>query len=289
MYGNYLDRLKADSIDIYAMEAYLAGETIFHYSAEKNKRYPIYSVTKSITSSAFLLACADGLLTAETPVSEFLPNRYKSMMNRDFALLPSKRFLTMTAGEFPFRPCGNDWLETILLLNIDFSDRSFHYSNIPAYILGAAVENAVGKHLIEYLDRRLFEPLGIPRPICETSPEGFFYGATGMTLSVSELTLLGRLYLENGTYNGTNIIPPQFVSEAVTPYIKTNKGDSYGYFFRIADDHFSMVGKWGQRCMIYPEHELVIAYLSYQPEKSEELYRYMNEFAHSLTAPNISQ
>ena len=288
MYGYFIDRLKAAKLDIYAMEIYCGGETIYRYEVGKAVRYPIYSVTKSVTSAAFSIACAEGLLTAETPLSELLPGRYKKIMGRDFSRLPFKRFLTMTAGEYPFRPYGDDWLETCLSIHADFSDTSFHYSNIPAYFVSAALENAVGEPLIKYLGSRLLEPLGIPEPPYAKSPEGYFYGATGMSLSVSELAKLGILYLENGICSGRVIIPSEQIDEAVAGHITTNRGDGYGYFFRAADDHFSMVGKWGQRCIIYPKQKLVIAYLSHQPDRSEELYAAVNDFARSVTAPHTS-
>ena len=289
MYGNLVDRLKADSLDIKALEIYFMGETVFHYVFGNNQRYPVYSITTSVTSAAFSLACSDGLMTAEIPLAEFLPTRDKNNMSRDFINMPIRRFLTMTAGEYPFRPFGDNWLKTSLSLNIDFSDATFHYSNIPAYFVSAALENALGEPLITYLNRRLFEPLGIPEPPHSISPEGYFYGATGMSLSVSELAILGKLYLQKGLWNCENIIPSKYINEAITPYVLTNKSDSYGYFFRVGDDHFSMVGKWGQRCIVYPKYSLVIAYLSHQPERSEELYCKINNFAHLITAPNTSQ
>ena len=278
--------LNKASLDIYAAHIVLCGETVFHYDNGAFERYPVYSVTKSITSAAFSLACADGLMTTDTPIADLLPKRYRNQISDNLRKLPIKRFLTMTAGEFPFRPDGDDWLKTILSLDIDFTDKTFHYSNIPAYFVSAALENTVEETLIDYLDKRLFDPLGIKRPPYSLSPEGYFYGATGMYFSVSELARLGSLYLHKGHCGNEIIIPSELITEAVTPYVHTKKGDGYGYYFRIADDHYSMVGKWGQRCMIYPKHELVITYLSHQPYRSEELYHVMNAFAHSLTAPN---
>ncbi len=289
MYGYFIDRLKAASLDVYAMEIYFRGETVFHYDIEDDRRYPVYSVTKSITSAAFSLACGDGLLTADTPLYQLLPKKYSTKMSEALRAVPFKRFITMTAGQYPFRPYGDDWLETVLLLDTDHSNAAFHYSNIPAYLVGVAVENTVGMPLIKYLDRRLFEPLNIPEPPFSVSPEGYFYGATGMSLTVAQLARLGRLYLQNGQWNGEMIIDPELIKEAITPHVSTGKEDSYGYFFRVAEDHYSMVGKWGQRCMIYPKHGLVIAYLSHQPEYSDMLYDAVRDFAKSITAENISR
>lgn len=279
MYGRFIDKLSSDSFDVLAFEVYHQGGTGFLYEKESGKRCPVYSVTKSITSSAFSIACGDGVVSPDTPLAQLLPKKYTAELPEGFDKLPMSRFLTMTAAEYPFRPSGENWLDTIFSLDVDYSVPSYHYSNIPAYLVGAAVENAVGKKLIEYLDERLFAPLGITQPPYSTSPEGCFYGATGMSFTVEELTRLGRLYLQNGDWNGTQLIGERFVKAAVTPHVDTGFGDHYGYFFRIAEDHFSMVGKWGQRCMIYPKYDLVISYLSNEPERSAQLYEAVKAFA----------
>ncbi len=270
MFEQVLTRLEADNFTLHSMEILQDGGSMLHYGAET--RFPVYSITKSVTALAFALACDDGLLSADVPLSDFLENRYQPLMSADFREMPFRRFLMMTAGEYPFRPEGEDWLAGIFALNTDYSDCSYHYSNIPAYLMGAAVENAVGGDLMGYLNRRIFGPLGIPQPPYQTSPEGHFYGATGMELTAQELARLGQLVLQGGTWEGHTLIREETVRELTAPRITTSRGDHYGYFFRVACDHVSMVGKWGQRCMIYPKHDLVVAYLSHQPERSEELY-----------------
>ncbi len=271
MFNTLFERLEKSGLDIYAAEIIHDGETVLHKCFNGNIRRPVYSITKSVTSTAFSLACDDGLLSPDARLSDFMESRYKPLMSDDFIKLSFHRFLTMTAGRFPFRPSGENWCKSILSLDTDHTDDSFHYSNIPAYLVGVAVENAAGGDLSSYLNKRLWEPLGISPPPFQTSPEGHFYGATGMELTVNELALLGKFYLDSGSINGKQIISKAAMNRLVTPFVKTNENDSYGYFFRVADDHFSMSGKWGQRCMVYPEKKLVAAYLSHQPERSKEL------------------
>ena len=282
MYDLFLKRLKEADLGIHAIEVFHNGETVLHHTTGEDIRFPVYSVTKSVTSAAFSLACGDGLLSAEMPLADFLDTRYRPMMTEDFKKMPFARFLTMTAGKYPFRPDGDDWLSMILSLDTDYSDTGFHYSNIPAYLVGAAVENAVGGDLKSFLEKRLFEPLGIPAISCRTSPEGHFYGATGMELTVHEFALLGRLYLQKGEWQGAQIINEKAVIEAITPHVETGAGDCYGYFFRVAEDHFTFSGKWGQRCLVYPDEGLVIACLSHQPERSDELCRLLESCAEEI-------
>ena len=271
MYDSIIDMLSAEGLDLHGIEITQNGEPVLKRIYDEDIRYPVYSVTKSVTSAAFSLACDDGLLSADTPLSEFLEKR--ADMPKAFKELTFSRFLTMTAGKYPFRPEGDDWLEFVFSLGTDFTDSGYCYSNIPAYLVGRAVENAVGGDLMKYLDKRLFAPLEIPSPKYAVCPQGHFYGATGMELSVHELTKLGQLYLNGGIFAGERILSEQAVRETVTPRLDTGFGDSYGYFFRIGKDHYSMVGKWGQRCIVYPERKLIVSYLSHQPERSDELYR----------------
>lgn len=271
MYDSIIDMLSAEGLDLHGIEITQNGEPVLKRIYDEDIRYPVYSVTKSVTSSAFSLACDDGLVSADMPLSELLGKR--ADMPKAFKELPFSRFLTMTAGRYPFRPEGDDWLEYIFSLGIDYTDSAYCYSNIPAYLVGRAVENAVGGNLIKYLNKRLFEPLKIPSPKYALCPQGHFYGATGMELSVHELTKLGQLYLNGGVYAGERIISEQAVRETITPRLDTGFGDCCGYFFRIGKDHYSMVGKWGQRCIVYPERKLIVSYLSHQPERSDELYR----------------
>ena len=276
----FTESLKAAGLDIHGAELFYKGQA--YRTGRCDVRLPIYSVTKSITSAAFMLACDDGLLSPELPLSQFLESKYHPLMSEDFKQLPFSRFMTMTAGRYPFRPEGDDWTRSILSLDTDYTDTAFHYSNIPAYLVGAAVENVYGGELLSVLDKRIFSPLSIPAPPCQTSPEGHFYGATGMELSVSELATLGRLFLSCTEPDGTRLISQEAVKRAVSPLVDTGRGDSYGYFFRTDKLGFYMRGKWGQQCIICPEKQLVLAYLSHQPERADELHAAAKAFVSQI-------
>ena len=281
MISTPFEELSHSGLSLLALEVYRDGKTLLHFSREE-KRYPIYSITKSVTSAAFSLARDDGLIEPDTRLSELMTQKYRTAMPQGAAQLPLSRLLTMRAGKLPFRAEGENWTEYIFSLDIDYSDDRYCYSNIPAYLVGAAVENAIGGDLPKYLKKRLFDPLGIEDPIFAKSPEGVFYGASGMELNVHELALLGELYLRKGLWNGEQLISEASIADSVKPRVDTGYGDSYGYFFRVEPDHYSMMGKWGQRCMVYPEKDMVIAYLSHTPERKDELYALMKRYAETI-------
>lgn len=281
MFNDLISAINREGLDVHAIEVLKNGIAAERHIFDEDRRYPVYSITKSVTSSAFSMLCDDGLLSPDMPLYRFLPNGYEEYMTDSFKALTFERFLTMTAGDLPFRPTGEDWLENCLTLDTDNSDTGYHYSNIPAYLVGVACENVCGSSMGDFLEKRLFDPLGIKMPKFAADGQGRYYGATGIELTVHELSMLGQLYLQNGSWNGFQIISEDSVRTAVASHVRIIEG-GYGYFFRTKSDHYMMSGKWGQRCIIYPEKNAVISYLSHLPENSDRIEQLVEEYAGSF-------
>lgn len=282
IFSKLIDEMEANHLNVHGIEIFQDQNTVFRHMWNADIRYPIYSAAKSFTATAVGIASDEGKLSIDAPLSEYLEKRYlqnmPSHLRQDFCKLPIKRFLTMSVNGYPFRPMGDDWLETVLQTNADYSGTSFAYTNVSAYLAGVACENAVGGSLPEYLQSRLFEPLGIEHPAFQSDPQGRFYGATGMYLTVHELSLLGQLYLQKGIFNNKRILSESWVNEATKLQINNPDG-GYGYFFWRNGDHFSISGKWGQKCLIYPQKNLTLTYLGDMPESSGKMQSIAEKFA----------
>ena len=282
MMERFIHAAEKEGVLPYGMTVFRKGKTVWNTEAETGKRYPVYSATKSFTSSAVGLAVEDGLMSTEDRLQRFFPEELRQVPEdaaEFWSGLTVSRLLTMTVPGLPFRPSGDNWL--LACLSIPESTdgkRSFWYSNLPAYLAGVIVERAVGENTADYLDRKLFEPMGIPRPDMQFCPSGHFYGATGMKLTAYELGCLGQLYLDRGCRNGLRILSETWTEEAVRCHVKNREG-GYGYFFWTREDGgFTIRGKWGQRCYVFPEEQTVVSWVSHLPEKErcerqEELFR----------------
>lgn len=271
-----------NNLNVHGIEIFQNNNIIFRYMRNKDIRYPIYSATKSFTATAVGIAVNEGIFSIDDPLCEYLETRYlqniPANLKQDFCQIPVKRFLTMSVNGYPFRPSGDDWLETVLRTSTNYSETSFSYTNVSAYLVGVACENAVGGNLAGYLKSRLFEPLGIENPAFQYDPQGRFYGATGMYLTVHELSLLGQLYMQKGVFNNNRILSENWTDEATKLQIDNPDG-GYGYFFWRNGDHFSISGKWGQKCLIYPHKKLIITYLGDMPETSGKMQSIAEDFA----------
>lgn len=282
MYQDLAAEIIKRDLKVYGIEIFEGGKVVFKHQFAPDVRYPIYSAVKSFTSTATGLAVQQGKLSVEDSLGALLPGRYLNGLPEEVRTavdrLPLRRLLTMSVPGFPFRPEGEDWLRWALNCGAGYdSPEVFSYSNVPAYLVGVAVAEAVGEHLIDYLTPRLFEPLGIERPEFSNDPQGRFYGATGMKLTVHELSRLGQLYLQGGVFAGQRILSENWVRTATSCQIRGKDG-GYGYFLWIDKDGFSISGKWGQKCLVYPGKGKMVTWMADLPERSGEMLRLVREW-----------
>lgn len=245
--------IEQERLAVHGLEVWNAGSLVKSWG-NTTDRFPLYSITKSLVSLAFGIAEAEGVIKLTDRILD----------------VPLERLLTMSIPGLPFRPEGDNWLSFCAGLGYPLEKRGFCYSNINAYLVAVALENALGRPLYDYLTEKLFAPLGIEKPPYQTSPEGHFNGASGMQMSVGELSRIGRMLMNGGYTDGKQIVPEAYVSRA-TGVQQMNREGGYGYFFWKFLDGFSLNGKWGQKCYCLPESGVMISFLSDFPDGTGEL------------------
>ena len=251
---------------VYGAEVYRHGRLLHRWGDCTAGLHPLYSVTKSVLSLAVGIAEGEGEIDLTRPVTDYLPAaalaRMSGKQRQTFAPLTLHRLLTMSAAGFPFRAEGESWLDFSLACPLEDPEQPrFDYSNIPAYLVGVALTHALSEDVGSYIEKRLFAPLGIEEYRLARCPEGYFYGASGMELTVESLCRIGVMLCAGGVYGGQQIVPAAYVRRA-TAVQQMNREGGYGYFFWKYRNGYSMNGKWKQKCYILPEDGLVIGYLA---------------------------
>ena len=136
-------------------------------------------------------------------------------------------------------------------------------------MLSAIVQKATGQTVLDYLQPRLFEPLGIEQPTWETSPQGISTGGYGLSIRTEDIAKFGQLYLQKGKWQGKQLVPASWVEAATAR--QTSNGSNpnsdwdqgYGYqFWRCRHGAYRGDGAFGQYCIVLPEQDAVIAITS---------------------------
>jgi CubicO group peptidase (beta-lactamase class C family) len=251
-------------------------------------RHTLYSVSKSFTSTAVGFAVTEKLLSVEDKVVSFFPDQLPDTVSPFLADMTVRDLLTMSVGQSPeptnaITSSGKDWVPAFLDLPVVNDPGSvFLYNSMATFMLSAIVEKVTGEKLIDYLQPRLFGPLGIEGMDWESSPEGINTGGWGLRVKTEDMAKFGQLYLQKGSWNGKQVIPAGWVEEATTfkidqapdapAEIKENSDWMQGYcyqFWRSRNNAYRADGAFGQYIIVMPDLDAVVAITSESPDMQD--------------------
>lgn len=274
-FDQFIKDIEYNKWNVFGVEVYKDGKLIHSYGDTENNIYDIYSATKSVLSVAVGIVYDRGLIDFNKSILQYLPKEKVETLNSKqksaFEKISVHRLLTMAVEGLPFRPEGDNYLDFALNVEIKNPEKvAFEYSNIPVYLVCVSLENILGEDLGIFIENNILKPLDITKYEYGRSPEGIFYGASKMKLTVNELSRVGMLMMNKGVYNGKRIISEEYVTLA-TSIQQMNREGGYGFYFWKYRDGFSINGKWKQKCYCLPEQNLMVTYLSHIEDNSNDL------------------
>lgn len=253
-------------------------------------KHTMYSISKSFTSTAVGFAVSEGLISVNDSVISFFDEALPDTITPYLRELTIRDLLTMSVGhaEDPtamVRTGGNNWAETFFSLPIvNEPGTKFLYNSLATYMTSAIVQKVTGQKVIDYLQPRLFEPLGIQGIDWEVSPAGINTGGWGLRVKTEDMAKLGLLYLNKGRWDGKQILPESWVEEATSAHIQQAPDASkeqiassdwlqgYGYqFWRTRHNAFRADGAYGQFIVVLPDLDAVLVLTAEAPDMQGEI------------------
>jgi len=235
-------------------------------------RHSLFSLSKSFTATAVGIAIAEGQLQLSDSVLAAFPGQGPAEPGNNLKAMRLSDLLRMSTGQQtePPRPPQGSWIESFLAHPVPFKPGThFHYNTSATYLASAMVQKATGQKLIDYLQPRLFEPLGITNPTWETSPEGISTGGYGLSIRTEDIAKFGQLCLQRGEWQGRQLVPAAWIDEATARQTANGSNPTsdwdqgYGYqFWRCRHGGYRGDGAFGQYCIVLPEQQTVIAITS---------------------------
>ena len=259
---NLVSSSKGNESNICQIYAFKNGEVLFDESFkdyDSDTPININSVTKGVMALLTGIAIDKGYIkSVNQKVMDFFPDYIPKKGEKTIYDVTIKHLLTMTApykgrSEPWKKVCtSEDWTKAVL---DNLGGRSgitgeFRYATLGIQILSGIIENAIHGKLINFANEYLFLPLGIPKHELhgDSSKEdqfAFFMNKTprrhewysdpkdvvtagwGLCLSAKDEAKLGELVLNDGVYQGKQIISKEWIKEMLTPRQKL--GMMFGY------------------------------------------------------------
>ncbi len=268
----------------------------YYNGAERDTLMTSYSVAKSFTTALIGAAIEEGYINSlEDPITDYLPE----LAERDsrFEEITIRHLMLMASG-LEYQEMRPDLFRSDDILTTYYPDQReaalefteirdppgnyFRYNKYHPQLLGLILERATGMPVAQYLEQKIWQPLGMEYDgswSMDSEESGFEKMETGVNAAAVDFAKFGRLYLENGNWEGQQVLPAEWVAESTQVDPSIHNADYYsdefgleiyhdpdGYykymwygFFRGEEGYdFMAEGDRGQFIYVSPEKRLII-------------------------------
>ncbi|HEY0651487.1 MAG TPA: serine hydrolase [Chryseosolibacter sp.] len=256
---------------------HLAVEEYF-FEYKRNEHFGIQSVTKSFVSALTGIAIARGEIEGTTtPLcaykAEFndlvCSEQNKSIMLHD--VLSMSTGLSWDEATYPYGHKKNSAMIAsvaqdpfqYLFSQPRSTRKKFAYNSYNHTAMSHVLKAATGLANADEYKQRIMEPLGITNYDLGEAVNGII---GDIFLRPRDMLKFGSMYLNNGIYNGKQIVPSDWVKESTSTKIQIEEGLGYGYFWwtkkfkyqgSMVDSYFAW-GYGGQYIFVVPDLKLVV-------------------------------
>ncbi len=270
----------------------LVYEKYFSGNSEST-RHISWSMAKSVVSALFGIAMEEGfILSVDQTVDEYLPElsgsgyegvRIKDVLqmstgikfNEDYGNFNSD--INKWGRRFAFGSSQDKFAASLKLESEPGT--KLHYVSINTHVLAMIIVRTTGKGLSEYLEEKLWRPMGMEYSaywLCDDS--GMELALGGLNITLRDYAKIGQIFLNQGAWKGVQIVPKEWVLASVTPDAwhlmpENNKLFGYGYHWWIPrgeEGELMAMGVYNQYIYINPSSRTVIAVNSANHRFNEE-------------------
>lgn len=234
--------------------------------------HSMFSLSKSFTSTAIGLAISEGKLSLDDKVAAFFPELVKESPSPAYLeQMTVHHLLSMSTGHSretldQESRKRSDWAKTFFQAEIEYEPGTrFVYNSGATYMLSVILQTVTGSRLLDYLQPRLFKPLGFTGVKWEVSPDGYNTGGWGLSIITEDIAKFGQLYLQGGIWQGQQLVPEEWIRLATSKQIESGEdpdshwSQGYGYqFWRCKDGAYRADGALGQFCVVMPREDAVV-------------------------------
>ena len=295
----------------------LAEEYYAPFTADTLHR--MFSVGKSFVSLAIGLLQDDGKLSLDDCICDYFTDKAKvagaecryvpeesdskiypyEEMHPWLRKLTIRQMLSMTTchGKTTYKLFDGDWVESFFRIRpTNLPGAVFSYDTSSTHVLSALVEKLSSMKLIEYLRLKAFDKIGFSKEAYYMpDPAGVSQGGSGLNCKLLDLLAVAELVLNEGVYEGEQLLPRDYLKEATSFQISTQQQPAYdeqlGYGYQIwrgRHDCFYCYGIGGQLAVCLPKEQFILVTMGNTLENKngikcifdaffEEIYPYLGE------------
>ena len=248
------------------------------------------SVAKSFVSAMLGIAVADGRIDSiHDPVDKYLPE----LAGSGYAGVSVKDVLQMSSGVRWNEDYADPQSDIFRFAHVMASGSSFaafpatltrqhepgtfnRYNSTDTIVLGMLLERVTGTTLAQYMQEKLWGPIGATKDAYWlTDDHGMAFASGGLNATARDFARIGELYRKGGRWGRRQVIPKAWIKASLTPDaphlmrgMRANSDSSMGYGYQwwlpgFGDTQdYAAIGVYNQYIYVNPRDRTVIVKLS---------------------------
>jgi CubicO group peptidase (beta-lactamase class C family) len=257
-----------DFIDFEQGVKVVKGLQDFVWTAEKP--HYVASVTKAVTATLTGIALQQTALKLDSNLGQLLPQHPVVQSDPLKASLNLHQILSMQAGFVWDEWTGDDlvqlwqqqnFVDALLRKPNTGPGKSWAYNSALPNLVLQLLQLQLKQPLQSWAQQQLFRKLGFGNYRWETQPDGVPEGSARLWLRPRDMLKLGVLYLQQGQWQGEQLLPVGWVRQMTSRQASSPSGD-YGYYFWLRQQdgvsYYTAEGDGGQYIAVFPDLDMVL-------------------------------
>ncbi|MCI9138954.1 MAG: serine hydrolase [Lachnospiraceae bacterium] len=265
----------------------------YFFGGDEHTLFSSNSMGKSFVSALMGIAISQGYIgSVEEPIGKYI----KEFIGTELENIPIKACLQMASGidfdedrdmsGFSLRTLmGSPAMKVISKYGVQEEPFTYRrYLSINTEILGQVITNATGQSLGEYMEKNLWKKIDPDKDAYWTLSNETELAMGGLSVSLRDYARFARLYLNEGNYNGKQILEKEWIEDTMDIHAKyskpgANQDDNnaigYGYQWWIPEGNqgeFMAIGVYGQWIYVNPSNNVIIVKTSADPNFTQKGY-----------------
>lgn len=263
------------------------GKLVYQWG-KPDQKLLVHSIRKALLNSLYGIYISDGTIDTTMTLAELEIDDIEPSLTQEEKSATIADLLKSRSGVYHHAAAVNDAMLTAMPERGSHApNEAYYYNNWDFNTLGYILEKLTGKSIFDLFDRHIAKPLGMEysnRYITVRDPsedweipdvDGFYqfesekskYPAYHFRLTANDLAKYGQLYLNQGSWNGKQIIPVEWIETSTKPYSVTNErfGKGYGMLWNVlfptesrTSTSFYHTGVGIHMLGVYPAAEMVL-------------------------------
>lgn len=247
---------------------------------EKGQKHSSYSIAKSFTSAVVGIAVDQKYINSvDDKISEYYPALNHDTVQQWKKDITIENLLTMTSG-IDWSESGlatndlfqmtrsSNYVDYVLNKSIEVEPGSrWSYNSGESMLLSGIINSTTGKSMLEFANENFLNVIGIHDLEWISDNENHTVAGWGISATTHDYARFGYLYLNNGNWDGTQLISENWINQSTTSF--SESVPYYGYLWwlsskalessaNLPQDIYMAIGAFGQYIIVIPSENIII-------------------------------